>query len=388
MAQTAKRIRKIARIAMIALLAMGLTLAAGCGLFKKEESDLPYVPLPDPTTLPAPSGGNTLSVDGEPITVAEIVDVAVNQLRPEAATLGAAQFRALLKPRLTKIVHSRITEIVVYQEARKDFDSTMDDRLNQAVETEIQRFAANYGGDYAAAEKELASRKLTWKSFRELQKKQILTQVYIQKEIGDPQPVTHNDLVAFYDSIKDEAYLTRGNLQFSIIDIRPEAIELADPNHDRTQAAKTLADDVATWARGGQDFAFLAKRYSSDPSREFGGLWSPVEPGSMAPPYDLIERAATDMEPNSIAGPIAAGGHFFIVRLEKKQIKAYKPFGEVQRDVEKRMDEDRREKTFDAVIKKRLDLTKVGDIDTFVEACLLATYNQMKAAYSASEGGK
>jgi parvulin-like peptidyl-prolyl isomerase len=377
---------RITMATVLVVLVAALAIQSGCGLFKKKEPDLPYVPLPDKTTLPAPSGGNVLSVDGEPITVAEIVVATKPMLRPEAASLEYSQFYAALKPRVTKIVHSRIAEIVVYQEAKKDFDTSMDEKLNQAVETEVRRFAARFNGDYSAAEKDLADKKLTWQTFRELQKKQILTQVYVQKQLGDPKPVTRNDLMAFYETIKGELYYSGGVLQFRMVDIRPNAITLSDPNEDRMVAARALAEEVSIRARSGYDFAELAKRYSSDPSREFGGLWNAVEPGSLASPYDTIDKAAMAMEPNTTSSPIEAPGHFFVIKLERKEPKGYKPFVDVQKDVEQRYENDRREKNFDAIMQKRLDLAKVGDVNAFVDACVMATYQEMKK--SASEGAK
>ncbi len=372
----------------MACFAVLFAMTSGCGLFQKKEPDLPYTPLPDPAKLPAATGGNVLSVNGEAVTVAEMVDATKAMMRPGMNVPEYEQFRAALKPRLTRLVHSRIAEIVVYQEAKKEFDTSFDDKLEQAVETEVQRYVSTFNGDYAAADKELARQKMTWQSFREMQKRQILTQVYIQKQLGDPKPVTHNDLVAFYDSIKDAEYLVPGILEVRVIDIQPGAIELSDPNMDRLLVAKDIAVEVAKRAAAGEDFASLASRYSNDRSKDKGGLWNPIEPGSLAPPYDVIEKATADVEAGSTIGPLAADGHFFIVRLEKKQVKGYRPFEEVQHEVQRRVNESRREKAFDDIMRKRIDLSRVGDIDTFTEACVVATYNDLKRAAVPSESGQ
>jgi peptidyl-prolyl cis-trans isomerase SurA len=388
MPQTHTNTRRVGKIMVMASFAVIIAIVSGCGLFQKKEQDLPYTPLPDPAALPAATGGNVLSVNGEAVTVAEMVDATKAMMRPGMNVPDYPQFQAAIKPRLTRLIHSRIAEIVVYQEAKKEFDTSFDDKLEQAVETEVQRYVSTFNGDYAAADRDLARQKMTWQSFRDMQKRQILTQVYIQKQLGDPKPITHNDLVAFYDSIKDAEYLVPGILEVRVIDIQPDAIELSDPNQDRLLAAKDIAVEVAARARAGEDFAYLAGRYSSDHSKDRGGLWNPIEPGSLAPPYDVIEKAAMDMEPNSIAGPIAANGHFFIVRLEKKQVKGYRPFEEVQHEVQRRINESRREKAFDDIMRKRIDLTKVGDIDTFIEACVFATYNDLKKEASSPGAGQ
>jgi hypothetical protein len=373
-------IRRLLTTALFVCLAGVIALVSGCDLFAKKEPDLPYIPLPSPSTLPERSGGETLSIEGEAITIADMVPAAIASVHPDtAAKLTYDQFYGIMKPVLTKLVNDRIAECVIYHAARKGLDSDLaEDRLEPYIDAEVSKFTARHNGDYSAAEKELASMRLTWQSFRDLQKRRILIQMYVQKEGGEIKPVTHNDLVAFYDSIKDELYATPGAIVFRIIDIQPDQLQLADPNQDRLEAAKETAAYVVARARSGEDFGSLAKTYSSDFSRESGGLWNPVEPGSLAPPYDLIEKAVATMEPNDICDPIQTKGHIFVVRLEKKQMRTYKPFEEVQADVEKRMDKDRWNKRMNAAMQKRYDIGKVGNIGTFVDACISATYETMR----------
>ncbi|HSV27136.1 MAG TPA: hypothetical protein VLH60_04515, partial [Sedimentisphaerales bacterium] len=70
--RTQKR-RHCTNAAFFLLMAAFLS-ASGCGLIEQKEPDLPYTALPDPATLPPATGGHVLSVKGEAITVAEIVD--------------------------------------------------------------------------------------------------------------------------------------------------------------------------------------------------------------------------------------------------------------------------------------------------------------------------
>jgi parvulin-like peptidyl-prolyl isomerase len=389
MPQRTVSMRGLLTTALFVCLAGVITFVSGCGMFAKKEPDLPYIPLPSPSTLPPRSGGETLSVEGEAITVADMVSAAEAAVHPKTASLTFDQFSSIVKPRLTEMVNDRIAEIVIYHAAKKGLDTDVtDDRLEPYIDAEVSKFTAKYNGDYSAAEKELAANKMTWQSFRDHQKRRILTMIYVQKEAGDTKPVTHNDLVAYYDTIKDSLYATQGAIVFRIIDVQPDQLQLLDPNQDRLEAAKETAAYVVAMARGGEDFGSLAKTYSSDFSRNSGGLWEPVEPGSLAAPYDLIEQAITKMEPNDISDPIQAKGHIFIVRLEQKQSRAYKPFEEVQADVEKRMAGNRWSKTMDSVMRKRFDISKLGNVESFVDTCVSATYEDMRRSPQTSEIAK
>jgi len=82
-----------------------------------------------------------------------------------------------------------------------------------------------------------------------------------------------------------------------------------------------LAGELLGRIDNGEGFGALAGQYSHGHRRLFGGLWKPVQPESLAEPYDILAAEAEKIEPGRTTGPIEAanGEHIFIMKLEDKQ---------------------------------------------------------------------
>lgn len=84
---------------------------------------------------------------------------------------------------------------------------------------------------------------------------------------------------------------------------------------DKKAAKKKLADDVLKRARGGEDFAKLAKEYSDDPgSKETGGEYTFAR-GRMVPEF---EAAAFALTPGQISDPVTTQFGYHIIKLSEK----------------------------------------------------------------------
>ena len=122
--------------------------------------------------------------------------------------------------------------------------------------------------------------------------------------------------------------------------------------------------------KAGEDFGELAKKYSHDPRGASGGLWPEWDPDSLAQPYDVLGKKAQEMKPGEVAGPIEAIDHIFIMKLEKKQEKGYRPLTEVQDEVEEQIMADRRREASDQLNEEIKQLAAAGNTDRFVDYCL------------------
>src|SRR4030042_371900 len=96
---------------------------------------------------------------------------------------------------------------------------------------------------------------MDWNSFRDFQKKMILSQDYVRQQLPENKPVTYNELVSCYnemkgklvnrpDGMKLELFVIPATITFRLIDIQIPKVELTDPNADRSEQAEKLADDL------------------------------------------------------------------------------------------------------------------------------------------------
>jgi parvulin-like peptidyl-prolyl isomerase len=329
-------------------------------------------------------GGYVLMVGGETLTSDEIIDsrTGLNGLyvspkeyfKPVAQAGDFEHFKQRVKRQLEEIIMSKITNILFYQHAKRQAGSNVDEGLEKAAQNEYRRFVLGFGGNQARAEDELRLRQMDKKSFIEEQKRALLIKWYITSKIAYDRPVTYREMEDCYDRIKNKYFARAAKIRFRLIDIQPAKLEVSDRNEDREQLAKRWANKLLALIESGEDFGELAKRYSYGSWREFGGLWRPVEPSSLAAPYDVLAAEAGRMEPGDVTGPIVTKQHVFIMKLEEKQIAGYEPFEDAQELVKEKILLDRRGEVVDKLNADIRREAKLSNTDKFVDFCLEKIY--------------
>jgi len=176
-----------------------------------------------------------------------------------------------------------------------------------------------------------------------------------------------------YNEMKDEFFARPAMIQFRLIDIQPARLKMLAPN-EQHELAKRFAYRLLERVQSGEDFGGLARQYSHGPMREFGGLWQPVQPGSLASPYDMLAAEAENTEPGQIAGLVVTAEHVFIMKLEEKQSAGYEPFNNVQEQVRDKIVLDRWNKVADKVNAKLLQQAELSRTDEFIDFCLEKIY--------------
>jgi hypothetical protein len=342
---------------------------------KLSEEELALIPFAQREGLPECSGGLVLRVRDETITSDEIItEPLLEHFRVFAQNDNFQQFKERARPELEQIVARKVSDILIYQQAKKDAGEQIEEALEKAAEAEVRKFVVSFEGDYARAEQAIKQVGMDWASFKEYQKKMILTQHYIASQFPENKPVTYSELVEQYEKMKDKFFAVPAKLRFRLIDIEAAKLKVSDPNQSRQQLAKDLANELVGRIQAGEDFGELAKQYSHGHRRLFGGLWRPVQPESLAEPYDVLAGEAEKIEPGQIAGPIERGGHIFVMKLEEKQQARFEPFEAVQKQVKARIILERRKAAIDELGAKFMQQAALSSQDDFVDFCLEKIY--------------
>lgn len=130
---------------------------------------------------------------------------------------------------------------------------------------------------------------------------------------------------------------------------------------------KKLADEIAAKAKGGADFAALAKQYSEDESNNTkGGDLDFFGRGQMVPEFDT---AAFALEPGQISDPVKTSFGYHIIKVTEKREATSRPLAEVQAQIE---DQIKWERAQDQAQRMADDLTtqlkSPADLDTIARA--------------------
>lgn len=361
-------------------------LMVGCGSKEKTptEEELAKIPFAQRDGLPQCSGGLVLTVAGETITSDEIVGPLKEHFRQFAQTNSFERFKNQTRPQVENFIIARISNILLYNQAKKELSGEqLDEALEKAAEKEVRRFINSFGGDYAKAQEQLKQDGMDWKSLKEFHKKTMLTQHYVSKQLPDDKPITYSELMDRYNQMKQTSFTTPAVLQFRLIDIEVEKLEPADPNQTKLEQARDLANKLVERIKSGssrpsegrgEDFGELAKQYSHGHRRQSGGLWKPVQPESLAEPYNVLASEAQRLQPGQTTGPIEAGGHIFIMKLVEKRPKAVKPFEKVQEQIEEKIIVDRQRQAREKIGTRLVEQAAVANKDEFVDFCLQKIY--------------
>ncbi len=333
------------------------------------------IPLARREGLPSPSGGFVLAVGSETVTAEEIVtDRLVKAYRGSAQANSFTAFREDVRSEVKQLIISKVSDMLLYNQSRREIGENVDEVLESEVQKRVREFIVSFGGDYAEAEHALDDMGMDWDSYREYQKRNILSRWYLASQYPQEKPISHSEMVARYEQLKDDYFRTPASIRIRLIDIRPGELDVSDSNLSANEAALKLAEELLDRIKGGEDFGALAKKYSHGHRAAYRGLWKAIEPDSLAKPYDKLADVTKNMKVDHVAGPLEAGEHIFIVKLEERKLEQVQSFAEVQDEVEAQIYIERRREAIREFTNELVSQAAAGRLDDFVDFCVQKIY--------------
>lgn len=153
---------------------------------------------------------------------------------------------------------------------------------------------------------------------------------------------------ALENAITDEALQAEYDATYADAEPTPE-YKAAHILVETEEEAAKLAEE----ARGGADFAELAKANSTGPSGPNGGDLGWFGPGMMVKPF---EDAVVAMEPGQVSDPVQTQFGWHVIKLNETRMQPAPSLDEVRRELVAKVEE----KTITALLE---DLTGKADID-------------------------
>lgn len=132
-------------------------------------------------------------------------------------------------------------------------------------------------------------------------------------------------------------------------------------------AVKAKAEEALKEAKGGADFAELAKKFSEDESNaQNGGDLNFFERGRMVPEFDAV---AFTMEPGQISDLVKTQFGFHIIKLTEKKAGTVRPLAEVQQQLTEQIQSDKAQAEAGALAQKlEAQVKKPADLETAAKA--------------------
>ena len=376
-------------------LAVALVFGAGCADKASQRATLSEQEIRRLALAREPDQPDRLIVYGEAITWEDIVATLPDEvaavaapplkdiLKQSAQEVSLRQFLEIYRPVMHQRLNDRIEKVVLSRRVKDELgqknDTKLDEKLNEYAKQELRRFILEeHGGNSAEAEEALQKMGMNRTSYLQWKKKQILVSQLSDLRSVRERPVTYGEIVTRYEEMKDSKFAREGVLQLRLIDIQVDKVRLKYPNEDAAGKARQLADDLRKRIDAGEDFAELAKKHSDGLRSEEGGLWRPRDPSSLAAPYDQLAIKAQGLEAGQVDGPIEMPGRFFIMKVEEKKGRTYRPLSEVQDIVRGTIENERRRQLNDELDEEVRQQIRLVDTTRFVDYCLERFYRQTR----------
>jgi peptidyl-prolyl cis-trans isomerase D len=158
-------------------------------------------------------------------------------------------------------------------------------------------------------------------------------------EVEQGVTASEQDLKDYYERIKDRLESPERRHGRHILITTGEGVDDA--------AAQKKAEELVTQAKGGADFAQLAKDNSKDPgsASQGGDLgWTPR--GALTGPFAPIEEALYSMTPGEVRGPVKTQFGYHVLKLDEVEAGHRQSFDEARVEVEAEYRKERSQQQF------------------------------------------
>lgn len=296
-------------------------------------------PPPPPKPVPEKLPPVIARVNGQEVTKADF-DRLLKQLESQAG-------RAVPPERRDEIYRGIIEQLVTYtvlvQETRARNIVVTPAEATQVTDARIAELRKQVPNE-AAFNKALAERNMTLARLRSDIQKDMAISKMIEAEMGRQPPPTDADLKAYYDSNPDEF----SGVRASHILIRPDGFDEASK-----KKARTTAEDLARQAKGGADFAELAKKHSADGSAQQGGDLGFFTKGQMVPEFSKV---AFSLKPGEVSNVVETQFGFHVIKvIERKDVQ----FAEATEKLRGFLTQQRREEAQESFIKSLKEKARI-----------------------------
>jgi parvulin-like peptidyl-prolyl isomerase len=256
------------------------------------------------------------SVDGDPITMREVVDFAQQHGQPIDTNDFASSDTAKVA------VKALIGEKLLEQEVKK-YDDKVDDAQVDKYITQLRMDKHMSDAEFRA---QLQASGMSYDELRKRARLDLEKAMMIEQEVRDKIVVPDADVKAFYDAHQQDFTITKERLRLSqvLIALPP------NPTPAQVSAAQKKAEMIRARAAKGDDFADLARVYSDDDSKSNGGELGWFAPADI---NDSILAAVKPLKPGEISAPVRTSHGIHIVKLEEHEVPGVVPLSEVKAQI-------------------------------------------------------
>jgi parvulin-like peptidyl-prolyl isomerase len=185
-------------------------------------------------------------------------------------------------------------------------------------------------------------------------RRSLLIDAFLHSEVENKCAVSAADVRAYYDQYPKRFDLPETFTFQSISVLPPPNATAAQLKDGRTRAESALRQAKAT--KSAEEFGLLAEKISDDDYRVMMGQHKPVPAAELPPP---VVKTLSAMKPNEVSDIIQVEQAYTMVRLQEHQPAGKQKFEEVKAQLEKELQDQKRNQLRSALDKKLRQNAKV-----------------------------
>ena len=299
-------------------------------------------PKPPAKPMPAQLPAVLARVNGENVTKVDFDRLIKNMEARANQSIPAERRDEIFRQALEQLV----TYTVLTQETRARKVAVTDEE----VDGKIKQMRAQFSSD-EEFKKVLAARSMTLDQLKSDTRIDISITKMMEAEVSSQAAPSEADVRGFYDKNPDK-FKQDESVRASHILFR------VDENADAAAKKKVMdqAQAVLKEARGGADFAELAKKHSADGSAQQGGDLNYFTRGQMVPPFD---QAAFALKPGEISDIVTTQFGYHIIKVTDHKPATTIPFEQVSGRIKDFLAEQQKQQKADAFIESLKQKAKI-----------------------------
>jgi peptidyl-prolyl cis-trans isomerase C len=250
-----------------------------------------------------------------------------------------------------EVLDGLITRELLWQEAQKKNFTATDEEVAKAMSSAKSRFPSE--DDFRLR---LAQMGYTEEAYGKVLLRQLSVRALVEKDIARGISVSDDEIHDYYQSNPQHFKSPEQvHARHILVKVKPEADEAT------RKEAKKKTEAILKEAKGGADFAELARKHSEGPSGPKGGDLGFFPRGRMVKPF---EEAAFALKSGEISGVVETNFGYHIIKVEEKR----EPQTLAEKDVKERIRQYLYSgKVQNAVQQRVTNLRDEGTVEIFLE---------------------
>lgn len=253
-----------------------------------------------------------------------------------------------------EIYRGVLDDLVAYRLLKQEVVARQMTVAETDIDARIAAFKQQIGGE-ANFRTALQAQQMTEAKLREDARTDLLVNKFLEQEVNQKVLVKPSDIATFYEKNPDRFQQAESVRVAHILVAVPQTA-----NEAARTAARARAEAALKAAKGGQDFAQLARRYSNDSSAQRGGDLGFVPKGQMVPAF---EAAAFALQPGQVSDLVETQFGYHVIKAIEKRPARLVPFVEAAAQIEQFLEQQQRQEKGKALVDQ---LKAKGKVQIFI----------------------